>query len=113
MDDYPAVKQIVEWVVTGLLGLISLLALAVSALSKRIWDDHEQRLKANAEAITAHIQADSDAHDKIRDNLATAIENLNSRIDDRTGALGVQITRQHEFLSQQLLNVMNAIKREN
>lgn len=111
MDDY--FKQIVEWVVSGLLGLISLLALAVSALSKRIWDDHEQRLKANADAITAHIQADTEAHDKIKDSLAVAIEKLNARIDDRTGALGEQITTQHNFLSGQMLKVMEALQRNN
>ncbi len=44
---------------------------------------------------------------------ASAIERLNTKIDDKTDALALQITNQHTSLSQQIFEVLKTVKGSN
>jgi hypothetical protein len=96
---------------------ISTLAIAVSALSAKVWKGHEERV-GNLEAahsqhvhdLTQHAVADAGAHDRIREHLADEISKLNDKIDAKTDALSAQITTQHSSLSGQIFEVLKLIK---
>lgn len=113
MDEQFSFREAATWV-------ISMLAIAVSALSRKIWQDHDARMadleaahKSHAHDLTQHAVGDAAAHDKIKHDLASAIDRLNTKIDDKTDALALQITNQHTSLSQQIFEVLKTVKGSN
>lgn len=110
MDEGFSFREAATWAISGL-------AVAVSALSRKIWTGHESRMDdlearhdQHAHDLTAHAVGDAASHDKIKQDLASAIDRLNHRIDEKTDALSTQISTQHNALSNQLINVITLIK---
>ncbi len=106
MDEGFSFREAATWAISGL-------AIAVSTLSAKVWKGHEDRMgeleskhKEHVHDLTAHAVGDSAAHDKIKQDLASAIDRLNTKIDDRTDALGKQITEQHGMLAKRIDRVL-------
>lgn len=110
MDEGFSFREAATWA-------ISTLAIAVSALSAKVWKGHEERVaqlegshKEHVHDLTQHAVSDAGAHEKIKEHLAFEIRALNDKIDAKTDALSTQITTQHGSLSGQIFEVMKLIK---
>lgn len=106
MDEGFSFREAATWV-------ISVLAVAVSGLSRKIWKGHEARMddiesehKQHAHDLTAHAVWDAASHDVIKKDLSSAIERLNTKIDDTTNELSKQMTTQHGMLAGRIDRVL-------
>lgn len=106
MDDNFSFREAATWA-------ISCLAIIVSALSRKLWTDNEQRMadfeavhKQHAHDLTAHVVGDAASHDKIKSDLASSLDRLDRKIDDKTDALAAQITHQHGMLAGRIDKVL-------
>lgn len=100
-------------VVSGLAGLVSMLAMVVSWLTARLWKALEDKVAAQASAVDAvekrlagHQSIDDGQHHDIRRSIAEEIHRLHTKIDTRTNQLSEQITESHRDLGDKLFNVM-------
>lgn len=121
MDEGFSLWEAAKWVVTGLAGvlltLLSRLWRKQEADIETLKCEHAERMdemqaacRQHAHDLTAHAVGDAAAHEKIKGDLASAIDRLNARIDEKTDALSAQITTQHGALSSQIFEVMKLIK---
>lgn len=110
MSDSFSAREVVTWAVSGV-------AVIVSALGRQVWKGYEDRMdevegavKRQAHDLTHHAVGDVAAHDKLREDLAVAVEKLNDKIDDRSEALSTQMATQHSVLSGQIFEILKLIK---
>lgn len=117
MDEGFSLWEAAKWVVTGLAGvlltLLSRLWRKQEADIETLKREHAERMdemqaacRQHAHDLTAHAVGDAAAHEKIKGDLASAIDRLNTKIDDRTDALGKQITEQHGMLAKRIDRVL-------
>ena len=105
------------------LWVIAILWSGVMALATRTWRKQEQRIdeleafciaehKQRGHDLTQHAVVDVSSHDAIKDRLAVEIDSLHKTIDDKTNALSVQMTSQHNALASRIDNVLNLMVKQ-
>jgi hypothetical protein len=117
MDEGFGLWDLVQWALAGLLGLVVTLSAFIWKGQEKATADlkkeHSERMDGmdmrhtqHAHDLTQHAVGDAASHEVIKRDLASAIDRLNDKIDDKTAALSTQITTQHG----QILDVLKLIQ---